>query len=178
MRVVAIALRKFTRRGASLRSRRATIYAGFGVSYVLHADLVHVCCDGDCDRCGTDEDEVDQTLREYQNVVDLFALMRHRGTLLWAVHAMLSHVPERHRKGACELHEFYERDASKRLRPVIWAGIGSPMRFSNVGATSPSLPPSAKLPCKPLAMRINGTGLVVCAVRGLFCSSSFVSALP
>jgi hypothetical protein len=52
--------------------------------------------------------------------VDLFVLVRHRGTLLWAVHGMLSHVPERHRKGACELHEFfYEREASKRFTPVI-----------------------------------------------------------
>ena len=67
--------------------------------------LVQVRCDGDCDRCSTDEDEVGQTLREYQNVVNLFALMRHCGTLLWAVHGMVSHVPERHRKGACELHE-------------------------------------------------------------------------
>ena len=96
-----------------------------------------------------------------------------------AFHRMLSHVPERHRKGTCELHEFfYEREASKRFIPVIWLGIGRPMRLSSVGATSPSLPPLAKLPCKPLAIRIKGTGFVVCAVSGLFCSSSFVSALP
>ena len=85
-----------------MRSRRATIQAAYGVSYVLHADLVQVRGDGDCDRCSAGEDEVGQTLREYQNVVDLFALMRHRGTLLWAVHGMVSHVPERHRKGGCE----------------------------------------------------------------------------
>jgi hypothetical protein len=103
-----------------LDSRRATIHAGYGVSGVLHADLVQVRCDRDCDRRGADEDEVGQTSCEYQNVVDLFALVRHRGTLLWAVHGMLSHVPERHRKGACELHEFfYEREASKRFTPVI-----------------------------------------------------------
>ena len=137
---------------------------------------MQVGCDGDCDRCSSDDDEVGQTLCEYQDVVNLFTLTLHRGTLLWAVHGMFSHVPERHRKGACELYEFYE--ASKRLRPVICAGTGSPMRCSNVGATSPSLPPPAKVPCKPLAISRNGTGLVVCAVSGLFRSSIFVSALP
>ena len=105
----------------------------------LHAEhLAQVGCDGDCDRCSSDDDEVGEALREYQDVVNLFSLTLHHGTLLWAVNHMLSHVPERHRKGACELHEFYE--ALKRFTPVICAGIGSPMSFSTVGATSPSLP--------------------------------------
>jgi hypothetical protein len=77
--------------------------------------LVQVGCDGDCDRCSSGEDEVGQTLCEYQNVVNLFTLMRHRGTLLWVFAAMLSHVPERHRKGACELHEFLRARSVEKI---------------------------------------------------------------
>jgi hypothetical protein len=61
----------------------------------------------DCDRGGADNDEIGQALCEDQNIVDFFRVELHRGTLLLAFHGMLSHVPERLRKGACELHEFF-----------------------------------------------------------------------
>jgi hypothetical protein len=67
---------------------------------------VKVRRDRDCDRGSADNDEIGQALREDQDIVDFFTVGLHRGILLSAFHGMLSHVPERHPKRACELHEF------------------------------------------------------------------------
>jgi hypothetical protein len=90
-----------------VRSCGPALRASHRVSYVLHAALVKVRRERDCDRGSADKDEKGQAACEDQDIVDFFTVALHRGILLLAFHGMLSQVPERHRKGACDLHEFF-----------------------------------------------------------------------
>ena len=63
------------------------------------------------------------------------------------------------------------RAYSTMLSPVISAGWGSPISLSMVGAISARRPPSRRVTSPAPATR-NGTGLVVCAVKGVPSSSA------
>lgn len=64
---------------------------------------------------------------------------------------------------------------ASKLFPVISAGISTPILESIVGAISESLPPSRSFrPIISGPIAINGTGLVVCAVKGSCVSGSTI----
>ena len=69
---------------------------------------------------------------------------------------------------------------SSRLLPYISIGCGSPIRSSIVGARSARIPPVLSLSSWCLCeTRMQGTGLVLCAVKGPPVSgSTIISALP